>query len=576
MPYAATTVAEAVDCLNRRYFLPAIQRPFVWSPEQVVALFDSLLKGYPISSFLFWAVEPQNRGNWQIYKFAENFKYGEVHTELAETDGRDVILVLDGQQRLTSLLLGLRGTFTVKGKGKRWDNAASWQRKRLYLDLFFDPRSQPDDESEEEQVEKLYGFEFFESPPASTNGRFWIRVGEVLNYPGEAAFESFKDGLMESLPETASRLDEKTARRTLDRLHRVVWQDEIISFYTEKDQDYDRVLGIFVRANDGGTKLSKSDLMLSMISSKWSDISAREEIYSFVDAINGRLDRRNSVTKDFVMKACLLLSGLSHVYQVKSFTNQNLETMRRNWGAIKVTLKRTFTLVNRFGIDRENLTSLNALLPIADYLHRVDVDLCEGTTPFHVKNAERIRRWLIAALLNRAFGGNSDEAIGVTRTAIESSWNDGKDFPIARLYEDLSRHRRRNVGYGEDSISQMLETRYGAKESFLLLSLMYEEKSWGRLSITSIMFFRGRRSAAVPSSPSISHRHGSMRSSRPATGSGTCSCYPPPTTCRRATAASSTGSNHEMLSSFGGISFPRIRSCGISGCSRNSWRPGRD
>jgi uncharacterized protein with ParB-like and HNH nuclease domain len=48
MPYSAATVAETVMNINRRYFLPAIQRPYVWSSEQIVRLFDSLMKGFPI------------------------------------------------------------------------------------------------------------------------------------------------------------------------------------------------------------------------------------------------------------------------------------------------------------------------------------------------------------------------------------------------------------------------------------------------------------------------------------------------------------------------------------------------
>ena len=135
MSYEATTVARIIDRINRTYFLPAIQRPFVWSPDQIVALFDSLLKGYPISSFLFWEIKPERRGDWEIYKFIENFKFGDTHNELAESDGRDVVLVLDGQQRLTSLLIGLQGSFTIRPKYVRRNNADGWVRQRLYIDL---------------------------------------------------------------------------------------------------------------------------------------------------------------------------------------------------------------------------------------------------------------------------------------------------------------------------------------------------------------------------------------------------------------------------------------------------------
>lgn len=479
MPYDSMTVASTVEKINTEYFLPAIQRPFVWGPSQVVALFDSLMKGYPISSFLLWEVASGNEMNWQIYKFAEHFRYGEVHNEIAGIDGRKLTLVLDGQQRLTSLLIGLRGSFTVKSRGRRWDNPDAWERKNLYLDLLVDPSLIPKNDDAEDDIEHSYGFELFQKPPQSGAANLWIKVGEILNYPDEESFNAFVEKTIGRLPQGRTWTTEATAKRNLNRLHQMIWVDKIVSFYTETNQDYDRVLGIFVRANDGGTKLSKSDLMLSMISSKWTDISAREEIYNFVETLNNRLDRKNDVSKDFVMKACLLLSDLDHVYQVKNFTNKNLEIMRGNWTRIQQSLRRTFLLVNSFGIDRENLTSLNALLPIAYYLHKLDLDLLGATKPFHVMNAERIRRWLIASLLNRVFGGTSDSTIAVAKNTIASVIPNFNDFPSAHLNTALSRQIKRPAYLAAETIEGLMELQYGSKQMFLLLSLLYEGKGWG-------------------------------------------------------------------------------------------------
>lgn len=482
MGYSATTIAITIDKINREYFLPAIQRPFVWGPEQMVALFDSLMKGYPISSFLLWDVAPENELNWQIYKFAENFRFGEVHNEIADTSGRKLTLVLDGQQRLTSMLIGLRGSFTVKAKGKRWDNPDAWQRKKLYIDLLVDPALIPKSEDTEDDIEHSYGFELFETPPQSGAANLWLKVGDILSYPEPDQFAAFVEKTIERLPTTRNWAVVETARRNLQRLYQVIWVDKIISYYTETNQDYDRVLGIFVRANDGGTKLSKSDLMLSMISSKWTDISAREEIYNFVDTLNGRLDRKNDVTKDFVMKACLVLSDLDHVYQVKNFTNRNLEIMRGNWSKIQQTLKRTFQLANSFGIDRDTLTSLNALLPIAYYLHKTEFDLLSSTTPSFVSNAERIRRWLIAALLNKVFGGTSDSTIGAAKNAIASSLQVSKDFPLEALNAALTRQIKRPSSLTGEALAGVMELQYGNRQTFLLLSLLYENKGWGSMT----------------------------------------------------------------------------------------------
>src|SRR5215203_3139733 len=164
MSYEATTVARIIDRITRTYFLPAIQRPFVWSPDQIVALFDSLLKGYPISSFLFWEIKPERRTDWEIYKFIENFRFGDTHNEIAEPDGRDVVLVLDGQQRLTSLLIGLRGTFTVRSKYGRRNNPDAWSRQRLYIDLLKDPATDGND-NDGQDVGVTYGLRFSEAEP---------------------------------------------------------------------------------------------------------------------------------------------------------------------------------------------------------------------------------------------------------------------------------------------------------------------------------------------------------------------------------------------------------------------------
>src|SRR5437868_139188 len=121
MAYQSDTIASIIGRLNHRYFLPAIQREFVWKPEQIIQLFDSMMRDYPISSFLFWELKEENRDRWEVYKFVENFRQGGTHNEHASTDGiHQLTLVLDGQQRLTSMLIGLKGTYTVKLPHKRW------------------------------------------------------------------------------------------------------------------------------------------------------------------------------------------------------------------------------------------------------------------------------------------------------------------------------------------------------------------------------------------------------------------------------------------------------------------------
>lgn len=469
MSYNAASIRDTVEQINRNLYLPAIQRPYVWEPEQIVALFDSLMKGYPISAFLFWELKPENRRNWEIYSFIDNFRYGSTHNEIAEPDGRDIVLVLDGQQRLTSLLIGLRGTYTVKLKHKRWDNPTAWVRQRLFLDLLTDPAV----EEADAELGISYGFKFFDTTPETDSKHVWYKVGEILDFDSEDIFDLHKDALCDALPGSVTRDNERLVRRNLERLYRMVWKEENISFYTERNQSYDRVLDIFIRANDGGTKLSKSDLLLSMITSKWHGVNAREEIYRFVDHINNDMERKNDFDKDFVMRACLVVSDLDHTYKVSNFTNQNLNVIQTAWISIREAVEKTVRLINRAGIDRDTLTSTNALMPIVYYLSKLDGPALDGTTPFEVRNRERIRRWLLGALLNNVFGGNSDQTIGTSRAIVKGSVANGRDFPLEELIEGL-KARGRVMDFDETNLDALLDTRFGQRSTFLAVSLLYD------------------------------------------------------------------------------------------------------
>ncbi|GJD81762.1 GmrSD restriction endonuclease domain-containing protein [Methylobacterium gregans] len=477
MSYDTSTVARVLDDINRSYFLPAIQRPYVWQPEQIIALFDSLLKGYPISSFLFWDVNPDRRADWEIYKFVENFRHGDTHNETAETDGRRITLVLDGQQRLTSLLIGLRGTYSVRARYGRRNNRDAWSRQRLYINLLKDPTSD-NEELDGEDLGVTYGLRFFEQEPQNDANHLWMKLGRILDCTGDDIFEDLKDRMVDALPETSTKAQRRIVEKTLDRLFRVILKDEIVAYYTEKDQSYDRVLDIFIRANDGGTKLSKSDLLLSMITAQWAGVSARQEIYSFVDHLNDGLGTRNRLDKDFVLKSCLVLCDLDQRYKIGNFTNSNLARIEADWTRIKASLEATLRLVNRFGIDAETLTSLNALLPIAYYIHKTESGSLDGTTPFEAANAKRIQRWLLGSLLNGVFGGSSDRTIGQARSILQEALKADRDFPDQALVQGLV-GRGRATSFDDGNIEGVLGSSYGKRTCFLALSLLYDAHAWG-------------------------------------------------------------------------------------------------
>ena len=107
------TVLETLRGIEKHgYVLPAIQREFVWRPEQICRLFDSLMQGYPFGAFLFWRVEPENSGRYKFYDFVRHYhERDNPHCPvLDQLPNQPLIAILDGQQRLTALNIGLRGS----------------------------------------------------------------------------------------------------------------------------------------------------------------------------------------------------------------------------------------------------------------------------------------------------------------------------------------------------------------------------------------------------------------------------------------------------------------------------------
>ena len=320
MKYQSDTIAQIIKRLNGNYFLPAIQREYVWHQDQIIALFDSLMRGYPISTFLFWELDPENYAKWEIYKFIDNFDQAGTHNKTANINGvQQLTLVLDGQQRLTSFLIGLKGTYTVKKKYASGHNPKAWIKQKFYLDLLHDSA---DEDHTEEDIHYRFRFIDATTVPNNDDKQFWFEVGQILNFTSEKDFEEFLDQKLDSLPGTMMRKQEKTFEKNLRRLYSTIWDQDYIAYYTEHDQDFDRVLTIFVRANQGGTTLSKSDLLLSMMTAKWEGTNARDEIYEFVEHLNKNLTRKNNVDKDFIMKTCLVLSDLLIQYKVENFKNE--------------------------------------------------------------------------------------------------------------------------------------------------------------------------------------------------------------------------------------------------------------
>lgn len=461
MEYRPVRIRDVISSVNKEYFLPAIQREFVWEPDQIERLFDSILGDYPIGSFLFWKIDEKNKEEWTTFEFIRQFDKEHPNNPEANLKGiaRDIYLILDGQQRITSLYIGLKGSYRFF--------RYRWQTRTLYLNLLKRPVANEDDPQE-----LIYQFSFRESSDPEDNTELWYEVGTILDFEEAEDAKAAVKGLVANLPES----DRENANRLIGKLHNKIHTVTTINYYEERSQDYDKVLTIFVRANSAGTPLEYSDLLLSTATAKWEKLDARQEITELRTRLNELGDGGGyKFGKDFVLKASLYLTqDLPIQYKVKNFTRSNLRKIEENWENIKTYLATTVRLVTKFGYRWENIVAELALLPISFWLmKRGEESFDKSSKREDVLVQTEIKKWLTLALLKNAFGGSSDTTLKNLREVLLKIAT-FKEFPVGQLNDTLEIEPK----LSDSEIENHFTRQYRGKYTYLVLSLLYPDRDW--------------------------------------------------------------------------------------------------
>lgn len=459
MAYLNTTIRDLIsEKIGRNTFLPAIQREYVWNPWQVERLFDSIMCGYPISSFLFWKIREEKKKDWASYDFIKDYNQEHPHNKVANLDGvnQDIFLVLDGQQRITSINIALKGSYRFFYR--------KWRETKLYLNLLWNGN---DDNPEE----MTYQFLFKEDNsilPRTDYPQLWYHVGDILNYDDA---EDAKDSIEEEL-KVFGEEEQKRAKKMISRLFSVINVSQIINYYEEKSDDYDKVLEIFIRTNTGGQKLEYSDILLSTATAKWKNLNAREEINKFTDDIN-KIGSGYNFGKDFVMKGAMYLTeNLPIQYKLSSFTQKNLELIEDYWDETKLAIENSIKLISSFGMTDKNLVTRLPLLPIAQYLRNKNSSTyLSSSNSKDVQDQTNIQKWLLLMILKGSFGGSSDTTLTKIRNVIG-------DISDAFPYNEINKELSVESVFNDMEIENLLNTNYATRYSYLILSLLYPDRDW--------------------------------------------------------------------------------------------------
>jgi uncharacterized protein with ParB-like and HNH nuclease domain len=481
MSYESKSVKEIIEMIGEsKVYLPAIQRKFVWEHEKIESLFDSIMRGYPIGTFLFWFVKGEKKDEYTFYKFLDGYherdKCENVIAPKPELK-EEIIGILDGQQRLSSMYIPLQYSYAYKRPHARKESSDAYPERWFYLNILREPK-------EEEDQDFIYEFKFLTETEAkqADKDHLWFPVKNVLTWGIDPEIDSYYDELLSSADigqETKDSLKDRRmqVKKTLRILHQRLVIEKLINYFKVTEPELDNILDIFIRVNSGGTPLTKSDLLFSTIVANWEE--GRKEIEEFLKQINNKGDRfRFDI--DFMMRSCLVLTDCPVLFKVNTFKKENIDKIKSEWEKIKTALDATVDLLVEFGFNEENLTSQNAIIPIAYYLIK------NGNSDISSKT--ELRKYLVHSLLKGTYGGQGDRVLSNIRECLrkEEPANSKKyvlkqsDFLLNQLFSvDLPSNRSLKIS--DDDIDEILDYSKGAY-TFMVLSLLYPSLKFGQVT----------------------------------------------------------------------------------------------
>lgn len=347
--------------MSGRIQLPEIQRRYVWKPEKVRALIDSIYKGYPSGSILLWET------NQDI----------DLRPDAAAppATGPSPVLLLDGQQRLKSLAAVLEGY-----RPNRDDPAPQIYFNLDHPEKPSDPDTDYDDLRGAGTDDTVADHRVFQlKNPTVERSPHWISVTKL-----------FREDPFTVLSDHGIGPDHPNYKKFFKRAYYLHKRADEYMYPVQTlgpDTTYEEVTDIFVRLNSQGTKLRKADLALAQVTSKW-----RGAMKLFTRASKSCKARGFDLDERLLIKC--LVAVATDQNQFKNVGKLDIDKLKGDWNLTKKGLDFAIKfLKDRAMIETTDvLPSLFLVIPIARLAVKHDYSFAHDI-------GDKALRWLYAALI---------------------------------------------------------------------------------------------------------------------------------------------------------------------------------
>lgn len=465
------TIKEALDnIVSNRFLIPAIQRKFVWDHERIEMLFDSIMRGYPINSFMFWEINTEElKSAFKFYKFLTDYRqfFNEDNIHMDSIGNHDFYAIIDGQQRLTSLYIGLKGSYAYKMPRKRFvDDENALPTRRLYLNI-----ASPCSDTERSM---MYDFRFLteEESRKEDQDTKWFKVNNILKWSDRNDFWRY-------LRSEKIYDDNEFAFKTISTLRDRIFEDGLINYYLEDKQDIDQVLEIFIRTNSGGEPLSFSNLLMSYTTANWTTRDARKSFEDLIKRVYGIGKPSFVINADLILKTCLVLFSDNIKFKVKNFNRSIVELFEVNWSEFSDAMVEAFKLIESWGFNESNFKAKNAIIPIAYFIYYNNLQKSINSKAKYEEAKTLMRQWLCMSLLKGVFRGQSDSVLTKLRKELQQHKGDCV-FPLAAIKEAFKEDPIKNLSFSDEFIDGLLNTQKDQPNCYVILALLYSHLNFNQ------------------------------------------------------------------------------------------------
>lgn len=484
------------DVQSGRICLPSIQRPFVWDQKKIEQLFDSIYRGYPFGSFLFWNLSETTFESYSFFQLVKD--YHEIESRVGVTfqpDHLDFTLnnyaIIDGQQRISSLNIGFNGSFTTLSKN------GTVSTKLLYFNIIPNSVIMGVEGQDDEDSDGTAIFKFMTESEArrinnssSQKNALWYKVSNFLHDVWDIflpvnPLAATPAEVNQRRTDMANMVRAELIRFQAAKGYSQAWIDDQIdfcihhiSYFVTKIKvqelvNYDdyqfnnrlvNMTEVFVRINQG-VSLTKLDLLFSTLIANWEE--GKQHIDSLCSSL-ADLGFKN-LDREFVLRTCLYLSPGEVLFSIQSFKPQTIAAIQNNFirddgNDYRSAILDVANFLVEMGVEEKDIKSKNVLIPLVFHLFK-------GGFINTIESKRDALKFIFVAHLGKVFSSHNDSLLSnLRRNALDEAGNlVSQNFDYFTLVDDLTEQAKREAFFPtENKIEQWLELTKESEVRYLL------------------------------------------------------------------------------------------------------------